>query len=336
MTFNELFDVLDYDKDGLLCRSDIHKTARELEWSWQESPIYAILDLFSLTGPISKSDFISYMIQIYNDPLGPFGDVLLNSQCHLFNKQSDWKKKSLLSRISTAHIPKRVESIDIVTDDYQKETYTADNDADKCYSEQLNRKLNEMRDPGLTMNSRNTAILIIDPQYSFTKGAWARSIGPNYEQEVKPIQLAFDNCARFLQLYYKHTDCMFTRCPFPPDSYDWDEKVKKQIPNDQPYFIKPGNSVLFPPTNGFKEWIDFILEHGKKNLLIAGCTFNSCVRVSSIETQSLYKNNNLQVVVDLKMCGARASNYMPTPLFDGKSAVENAIDQMINAGIKII
>jgi len=34
----------------------------------------------------------------------------------------------------------------------------------------------------------------------------------------------------------------------------WDDRLSAIIDRQQLYFIKPGNSVLFPPINGFREW----------------------------------------------------------------------------------
>ena len=129
---------------------------------------------------------------------------------------------------------------------------------------------------------------------------------------------------------------MFTRCPFPPGSYDWDDCLAEIIDNKQLYFIKPGNSVLIPPLNGFKEWVERCIECGKSTLVIGGCTLNSCVRVSSIETLRYFKSKNLRVVVDLSICGARTRNFLPSPLYNGLSAVESAVNQMAAAGVQVV
>jgi nicotinamidase-related amidase len=102
------------------------------------------------------------------------------------------------------------------------------------------------------------------------------------------------------------------------------------------YFIKPGNSVLFPHTNGFKQWVDHCMDHGKKTLVIGGCTLNRCVRISSIETLKKFQNKNLRVVVDLSLSGARIKNYLSSPAFNGLSAVESAAIQMTAEGVQIV
>lgn len=48
------------------------------------------------------------------------------------------------------------------------------------------------------------------------------------------------------------------------------------------------------------------------------------------------KNRNLQVVVDLSMSGARINNYISSPVFNGLSAVESAVAQMLDEGIQIV
>ena len=187
----------------------------------------------------------------------------------------------------------------------------------------------------LRIPADKTATLIIDPQRSFTKGVWMQSIGSKAELEVKPIQLAFEKCAQFLNQNHKFIETMFTRCPFPPSSYDWDDAFTGIIDTQQLYFIKPGNSILFPNTNGFREWVERVIDDGRKILVIAGCTLNSCVRKSSIETQKYFKNRKLQIVVDLSLSGARTSRFIPSSLYGGLSAVESAIREMTGAGVRV-
>jgi hypothetical protein len=60
------------------------------------------------------------------------------------------------------------------------------------------------------------------------------------------------------------------------------------------------------------------------------------VRVSSIETLTKFKANDLRVFVDLSVCGARTRNFMPSSLYGGMSAVESAIHQMSDAGVRVV
>lgn len=179
-------------------------------------------------------------------------------------------------------------------------------------------------------------MLVLDPQRAFTRGVWMRSIGSGAEADVEPIGYAFGQCADSLIQNDGKMPVMFTRCPFPPESYPWDDQLAGIIDRNQLYFIKPGNSVLFPPTNGFKEWVLNCIEMNRQNLVIGGCTLNSCVRVSAIEAQRAFQNKNLQVIVDLQRCGARAQNFMPSPLFKGLSAVDSAVRQMSHAGVNVV
>jgi len=80
MTFDKLFDLLDVNRDGELSRSELHIASKRLGWHWHEAPILAVLDLLSILKPIPRSTFISYMNQIIEDPLGPYGKVLLNAE----------------------------------------------------------------------------------------------------------------------------------------------------------------------------------------------------------------------------------------------------------------
>ncbi len=181
-----------------------------------------------------------------------------------------------------------------------------------------------------------TGLLIIDPQHSFTTGVWKQSIGPDADIEVAPIRRAFDNVARMLGKTHGRVETMFTRCPFPPDSYSWDEKAGAVLDDSQPYFVKPGNSVMWPPTNGFREWVERLLARDRTTLVMGGCTLNSCVRVSAIDTMGFFKDRGLRVVVDLSISGARESNYTASPQYGGLSSVESAVEQMRAAGVRVV
>ena len=83
-------------------------------------------------------------------------------------------------------------------------------------------------------------------------------------------------------------------------------------------------------------YLQFHRHHsGSANQRNTGCTLNSCVRVSSIETVDRIKNCKLRVVVDLSICGARSRSFLPSSLYAGESAVESAIRQMTAAGVKV-
>lgn len=187
----------------------------------------------------------------------------------------------------------------------------------------------------LELSRRAGMMLIIDPQRAFTRGVWAQSMGSAAATQTTPIALAFASCARLLTRQSPLPEMVFTRCPFPPDSYDWDEAIAALLPGDQPYFVKPGNSVLWPPTNGFEAWTRRKLEGGRNQLVMAGCTLNSCVRVSAIETQRLLGPAGLQVVVDLGLAGARRDNYLRSAQFGGRSSVGAAVDEMRSSGVTV-
>ena len=323
VTLSELFNILDLNKNGELSRSELHESARRMGWHWNEAPILAVFDLLTVLKPVSKNNFIAYMTQIIEDPDGPFGRVLLNSPYFLTTTAS---RRFLISKQHSSKLYdktyndvisllKHIANLD-VANNYQNFLKNLDNN-----------KLN--------ISTDNAVLLIIDPQRSFTKGVWMKSIGSKAELEVKPIQLAYEKCARLLNENYGIIETMFTRCPFPPCSYDWDDAFTGIIDTKQLYFIKPGNSVLFPGTNGFREWVESFINDGKKILVIGGCTLNSCIRISSIETQKYFKDSKLQVVVDLSLSGARTSRFILSSLYGGLSAVESAVREMIDAGVRV-
>lgn len=335
VTLSELFNRLDLNKNGELSRSELHESARRMGWHWNEAPILAVFDLLTIQKPISKDNFIAFMTQIIKDPLGPFGKVLLNSPHFLPSPAS---KRTIISERKKTDVPKmntKQHRLKLEGKTCKEMVSLLKHIVNLETSDNYQNFLKNMDNNTLKIAADNAAVLIIDPQRSFSKGVWMESIGSDAEREVQPIRLAFEKCARFLNDYSGRIETMFTRCPFPPSSYDWDDAFTGIIDAKQLYFIKPGNSVLFPTTNGFREWVETIIDDGKKTLMIAGCTLNSCVRISSIETQKYFKSSGLQIVVDLSMSGARLSNFIPSSQYGGLSAVEFAVHEMMGAGVRV-
>jgi hypothetical protein len=310
ISIEELFNLLDVNRDKELSRTGLRQAAQNLGWHWYHAPLYAVLDLLTICSPLSKSTFISYMNQILRDPDGPYGRVLLHSG--LYTNPPPKLIKSFCGGPGGGFFKKSPLAAG------GKSNFTAEPEAN------------------ISISSNKAGLLIIDPQRSFTSGVWMQSIGSNADYEVEPIRLAFDNCARMLSKPGGSVETMFTRCPFPPGSYDWDERFNQVIKNSQLYFIKPGNSVMWPPVNGFREWVRRLLAHDKKTLVMGGCTLNSCVRVSSIDTLRLFKSYGLRVVVDLSISGARASNFTASSQYNGLSSVESAVQQMREAGVHVV
>jgi hypothetical protein len=324
MGFNELFEILDLDRNDKLSRQELHRAARQLGWQWHEAPLFAVLDLLTLFGPISRQSFISYLNQMLEDPQGPYGRVLLNANYDaFFNKTRVELKPIDLS--SHEHGRKKTENelLHILKQ-------TAGNDIAEDYKRLL-QTLDFKR-----ICQKDTVLILIDPQRSFTKGVWMKSIGSQGQEDIKAIELGFSNCAQLIRRYGNSTEIMFSRCPFPPDSYEWEDHFVGIIDEIHPYFIKPGNSIMFPPTNSYRQWIERILDKGKNILVIGGCTLNSCVRVSAIETRKFFKNKKLRVIADLSICGARIGNYRRSSMFGGLSSVESAIHEMIKSGVEVV
>jgi hypothetical protein len=330
---DSLFEILDLDNDGQISRSELHKAAELLGWHWHAAPVFALLDLMTISGPMTKDRFTTCIQQISEDPMGPYGRVLLNSP-HYSSVVPAMPDQSLSHGCtkdgSKPKGPREPPEENFVSDLMSILEKTAGVDMANRYRSMLD-SLESYR-----ISTDNASLLIIDPQRSFTKGAWMQSIGDGAAADVKPITTAFKNCAKILNKFYGCMEIMFTRCPFPPGSYDWDDSLAGIIDSKQLYFIKPGNSVLYPAYNGFKEWMARCMNNRKKTLVIGGCTLNSCVRVSSIETLAKFKAYDLRVFVDLSVCGARTRNFMPSPLYGGMSAVESAIHQMTDAGVRVV
>jgi len=334
MITDSLFDQLDLNQDGNLSRSELHLAAKQLGWHWNEAPILALLDLLALHEPISRKQFTAIMHQIQKDPMGPYGDVLLNAP-HF--------SKKVLPGIARS-LPRRTAPAGDFSSRKRRHPHHSgvENNLLAVLEKNAGKKIandyRRLHDPfeAFQISPGDAALLIIDPQRSFTEGAWMQSIGDGAAVDVGPIAVAFNGCADILNYLYGRMEIMFTRCPFPPGSYDWDAGLADIIDSRQFYFIKPGNSVLFPPFNGFNAWAARCIGQGIKTLVLGGCTLNSCVRVSSIEILRLFKSDNLRVVVDLSICGARLRNYIPSPLYGGASAVASAVNQMTGAGVQVV
>jgi nicotinamidase-related amidase len=322
MTYGDFFDELDLELDGKLSRRELHQAAVRLGWQWHEAPIYALLDFLTIRAPLEKDVFISCMAQVSGDPDGPYGQVLrqnphkaelscLDASCVVGEANSATGNVNDCSGAEAGNIVSLLQ--------------TVLNEQVAC---EYASALENMNLPHPAVSLDQTAFLIIDPQRSFTSGAWMQSIGSIGPLEVMPVRLAFENCARLLKAIYQRSEVMFTRCPFPPDSYDWDERFEGIIDAGQHYFIKPGNSVLRPSSNGFREWLEGVISRGKTTLVMGGCTLNSCVRVSAVEIMKNFRNSGLDVIVDLSLCGARATNYANSAQFGGISPVETAIREM--------
>jgi hypothetical protein len=330
---DSLFEILDLDNDGQISRAELHKAAEFMGWHWYEAPVFALLDLMTISGPIAKDQFTICLQQISEDPMGPYGKVLLNSP-HYSSAVPSMPDQSFSHGCtkdgSKPKGPREPPDGNLASELISVLGKTSGVDIANRYRSMLD-SLESCR-----ISTVDAALLIIDPQRSFTKGAWMQSIGDGAAADVEPITMAFKNCAEILNKFYGCMEIMFTRCPFPPESYAWDDSLAGVIDSKQLYFIKPGNSVLFPTYNGFKEWMARCIDNRIKTLVIGGCTLNSCVRVSSIETLTRFKAKDLRVFVDLSVCGARIRNFMPSTLYDGMSAVESAIHQMSDAGVRVV
>jgi len=303
-------------------------------WGWPEAPLYALLDLLTISGPLSRRRFTSCLTQAANDPFGPYGEVLKNTihfQSEALEHDHLRKCPPGESPIGDAQKPSKcISRPDVSSKQIKLLRHIAGNGTAEDYRVILDSL------PRVTFDASKTALLVLDPQYAFTKGVWKQSIGPRGDSDVTMIAQAFESCSNLLSRKYGSMEIMFTRCPFPPESYDWDTSLKGIVAERHPYFIKPGNSVLFPPTNGFREWLSRCRRKGVENLVFGGCTLNSCVRVSAIEVRQNRISDFLRVVVDLRRSAARARNYRRSPRHSGQTAVERAVRQMEDAGVEVV
>ena len=328
VTADELFGMLDLDSDGALSRTELGRAARQLGWHWHQAPLFAVLDFLTIQAPLSRSAFVSCLERMVQDPHGPYGDVLRTAS-HF----PELRRPRLVTRPDIP--PEATHSgAEAVTDGASRLARALEHSAGADASRDYDLLVHGL-DPPPRIPADGAALLIIDPQVSFTRGTWMQSVGSEASVEVEPIRLAFGNCVSLLRGWYPRLETMFTRCPFPPESYDWDDDLAPIVDRSQLYFVKPGNSVMWPPSNGFREWVCGLLERGKSTLVMGGCTLNSCMRVSAVEVCQSFRAQGLKVLVDLNLCGARRYNYLRSDLFGGVSSVESAVREMTAAGVVV-
>jgi len=335
--FYELFDALDRDRDGLLTRQELFRVARELGWQQPQAPIYALLDFMTIRTPLERESFAACMNEVSRDPHGAYGLAL---------RRGPLGAESSISRImpvneGVAHAaPARSGNLNESGTLWDGAAYEGISEllleiAGKQRSVEFRDALERSSIPSFAVHSGEAALLLIDPQRAFTAGEWMWRLGPIGEMEVMPIRLGFDNCARLLEAVYSRVEVMFSRCPFSPESYGWDEKLEGIIAESQLYFIKPSNNLLMPTSNGYREWVEGLISGGIRTLVMGGCTLNSCLRVTAVATRSSFPVEKLDLVVDLSLCGARASNYLNSKQFGGISAVESAMREMSACGVTV-
>jgi nicotinamidase-related amidase len=328
VTPETLFGRLDTDGDGVISRRDLQSAVRRLGWHWHEAPVMAVLDSLATAGPISPAHFSACMRQMADDPLGPYGEVLRRLSWHPKGGARPAPRDAGHGACGDPSRSRPVQGAGSRT----AQTLRAVSQSRSA--EDLDDRLGLFAPAALS--AAEASLLIIDPQRAFTKGVWMAAIGPNGFEDAGPIRRAFARCAGALTACRPSAAVMFTRCPFPPDSFGWDDSLAGLLAEDQPYFIKPGNSVLFPPLNGFSEWIDDGLRQGRGTLVLGGCTLTSCLRVSAVEVCRRFNHRGLAVVVDLGLAGARARNYRPSRRYGGISPVAAAVRQMAAAGTIVV
>ncbi len=239
VTPSELFDILDLNKNGVLSRLDLHEAARRMGWHWREAPVFAVLDLLTVAKPMSRDNFISYMNQIIEDPHGPYGKVLLNSHPFLSSIASN---RPPISKEKTADVHEvnytqypATSNDKTCNDMVALLKHTGNHGVANTYQ----KMIENLNIKPLEISGDDAALLIIDPQRSFTRGVWMKSIGSKAELEVIPLQFAFEKCAQFLNENFSLVETMFTRCPFPPGSYDWDDAFTGIMVPDNVTLLSP-------------------------------------------------------------------------------------------------
>ena len=184
----ELFDILDLNGDGELSRSELHRAAKRLGWQWHEAPILALFDLLTILKPIPKDNFLACIRQIKEDSMGPYGKVLLNSP-H-FSPVAAPAGELRLSRVWEGICSKTKKQNSAIPDEAKTGNggLLSEHTAGADISNNYGRILSTL--DIVQISDHDAALLIIDPQRSFTTGVWMQSIGPQAEvdQAAIPVQ----------------------------------------------------------------------------------------------------------------------------------------------------
>lgn len=326
--FVELFEALDKDREGKLTREKLFSAAIYLCWQGPQAHLYALLDYLTIRSPLDRETFVACLEEVQNDPQGVYGQVLRRGPLgakQLYGGGQSRKEIELPQDEEVLWAGTGLAG----TAGLLEEIVSSERSGD--YAEALQRSAVG----GYCVCSSETALLLIDPQRSFTAGDWLWRLGPIGDMEAMPIRLAFDNCARLLEAVYGRVETMFSRCPFGPESFPWDEALVPILDTDQPYFLKPSNNLFMPDSNGYGEWLEALVENGIRTLVMGGCTLNSCLRVSAVATRNAIPFEQLQVVADLSLCGARTTNYLNAEQFGGISPVEAAMREMAESGVVV-
>ncbi|XP_078689698.1 uncharacterized protein LOC144920976 isoform X1 [Branchiostoma floridae x Branchiostoma belcheri] len=197
------------------------------------------------------------------------------------------------------------------------------------------------------------SLMLIDVQKCFSEGTWADRFGLD---EVQQIREAYDRCVDVLRVT-QHIPTLVTRTPFPGPDGELDDRIKS-ITQERGIecLSKPGNSVLHAV--GFVKWMEERIRNGSRIIVMGGNTTTSCVKTSSVAIARAFRAKGLQVVVDLSMCGARATNHKKRcpdclesyemdyegPLCDAcvdpsvglQSPVEAAVKEMKKNGVTVV
>lgn len=326
--FFELFDALDLERDGRLTRQELFRAAVELGWQREQAHLYALLDFMTIRTPLDRESFAACLDEASSDPMGVYGSVLRRGPPGAKESRSPGRVREQVAKSAADRVLWDGNGLETM-DGLLREIVAGERSGDFAAA------LKRSAIPSCSVRSGETALIIIDPQRAFTAGEWMWRLGPVGEMEAMLIRQAFDNCAGLLEAVYGRVETMFSRCPFSPQSYGWDDALDAILDNDQPYFIKPSNNLLMPESNGYREWLDALIGAGIRTLVMGGCTLNSCLRVSAVATRSAVPREELELVVDLGLCGARASNYLNADQFGGISPVEAAMREMSTSGVTV-
>jgi hypothetical protein len=203
----------------------------DLDWRRPQAHLYALLDFLAIGSPLDRETFAACLVEASNDPHGVFGRVLRRGPPGMIRSVGDRSRSEVAKSIAEPVLWNGTGLAS--TDGLLREIVSSERAGD--FAEALERSAT----PSYSVRSGETALLLIDPQRSFTAGEWLWQLGPVGDMEAMPIRLAFDNCARLLEVIYGRVETMFSRCPFSPESYGWDDVLDPLLDEDQPYFLKP-------------------------------------------------------------------------------------------------
>eukprot|EP00916_Digyalum_oweni_P008733 GHVL01014575.1.p1 GENE.GHVL01014575.1~~GHVL01014575.1.p1 ORF type:complete len:240 (-),score=42.92 GHVL01014575.1:539-1213(-) len=131
-------------------------------------------------------------------------------------------------------------------------------------------------------------------------------------EETEPFQSSIDSICSFFKKYpyIKHRTLMVNHLSENYEDNAVPDELYKILRNKNKYFRRTGKHLLSSAPK-FATWLDECVKNGDiSTLVIGGWTETTQVKGAAVEIQERYEGEDLNIVVDLNLTAARASQYV--------------------------